>query len=227
MITNITNVVEMGIVYRLVKGEILKKRKNPWIRGFLKYLQEHPKANAEDICRDVFCDNGMARKAAVKNILYFFKQQGLIAYSNSSGYELTQEGLNAFESGSVWQGMKGSFVMTMWAPENSKPFILDIQPVHDSWYDNGRGELSDFEEQYNASFEELELCTDKVKIVEFGKLTRPAYVHSNFLAKVKTDGQILIKGTPFEKTGFEPYEVRFKISKELLEQLCPEEDEDF
>ena len=50
MITNITNVVEMGIVYHLVKGEILKKRKNPWIRGFLKYLQEHPKANAEDIC---------------------------------------------------------------------------------------------------------------------------------------------------------------------------------
>ena len=127
MITNITNVVEMGIVYHLVKGEILKKRKNPWIRGFLKYLQEHPKANAEDICRDVFCDNGMARKAAVKNILYFFKQQGLIAYSNSSGYELTQEGLNAFESGSVWQGMKGSFVMTMWVPENSKPFISAIK----------------------------------------------------------------------------------------------------
>ena len=76
----------------------------------LGYVKEHPQANAVDIGRELFADNGMARRAAVENILFFFGKQGLICRERGKGMVLTEAGENSLESGYVWQGMKGAFM---------------------------------------------------------------------------------------------------------------------
>ena len=229
MILDITNITNSNISYRIVKGEIQSLRPNPWIRGFLMYIQEHPQANEQDICRELFCDNGKARLSAVKNILFFYKQSGLICYDKINGYELTQEGLKAFESCEIWQGLKGAFAVTLWTPDSGfAPFLLNIQPVPDHWYDKGSHEIVDMSETYGKNMQNVELCSDKVKLVEIGKMMRQTYIKTDFKAKLNPiNGDVTIKGTPDTKSNLKSYDVHFKLGKEMLESLCADnEDED-
>ena len=95
--------IENSISYRLVKGEIRILRKNPWVRPFLRYIMEHPNAKEKEISRDLFCDNGNARANAVKNILFFFEQEGLLESTPNFGYNLTNEGVKALDSSEIWR----------------------------------------------------------------------------------------------------------------------------
>ncbi|SHK94416.1 hypothetical protein [Fibrobacter sp. UWEL] len=222
----IINNINDNITYRLVKGDIQMKRMNPWIRPFLRYIENHPHCNEVDICRDLLCDNGNARKAAVKNILFFFKQQGLLAYDSVNGYELTNNGMAAFESGNIWQGMKGAFAITLWTPSaDCPPFILDVQPVPEHWYDSGKNGLEDFPEEYGNNLCNLTLCSKSIKLDVVKRLCRPTYFNTDFKAKVNSKGEVKISGTS-SVNGFNPYEVEFKVNQDLLSVILDDTDDD-
>ena len=74
----------------------------------------------------------------------------------------------------------------------------------------------------------VELCSDKVKLVEIGKMMRQTYIKTDFKAKLNPiDGDVTIKGTPDAKSNLKSYDVHFKLGKEMLESLCADnEDED-
>ena len=213
------------IAFRVIKGEISALRKNLWICPFLKYIVEHPHANEVDICRDLFCDNGEARRAAVKNILFFFKQQGLLAYDKQNGYELTAIGMKAMETGNVWQGLKGAFLMILWNPEGEMPFILDVQPVPDTWYDKGRNEPEEIPEEYGRNMENLTVCSDKVSLVSTGKSFVTTYAKMEFKADLKSNGLVKFVGTSAQD-GLESFEVTFRIGDEFMSRLMDVDDDD-
>ncbi|MCQ2124718.1 MAG: hypothetical protein MJZ25_11085 [Fibrobacter sp.] len=203
----------------LVKGEIKIKRKNPWVLPFLRYIEEHPHTNEEGISRDLFCDNGAARKSAVKNILFFFKQQGLISYDNVNGYSLTETGNDVFLTSSIWLGMKGAFDITLWQPYGSQvPFILNVQPVPEHWYDNGKNGLEDIPEEYGTNLENLILCSDSVKLDSIGKYYRPTHINTDFSAQVNSKRQVNIKANP-KVDGMDSYELNFTINEDTYASI--------
>lgn len=213
------------IAFRVIKGEISALRKNLWICPFLKYIVEHPHANEVDICRDLFCDNGEARRAAVKNILFFFKQQGLLAYDKQNGYEVTAIGMKAMETGNVWQGLKGAFLMTLWNPEGEMPYILDVQPVPDSWYDKGKNEPEEIPEEYGRNMENLTVCSDKIMLVSTGKSFVTTYAKMEFKADLKSNGLVKFVGTSAQD-GLESFDVTFRIGDELMSRLMDDDEDD-
>lgn len=110
---DVTNLID----HYLVKGEISKRFKNPWIRAFLMYIQKHPQATAEEISRDLiprdlFADNGIARRNAVQNILFFFECQEMIRRENGKR-ELTEEGICAAEDKMLWQKSSWIFLLSL------------------------------------------------------------------------------------------------------------------
>ena len=213
------------IAFRVIKGEISALRKNLWICPFLKYIVEHPHANEVDICRDLFCDNGEARRAAVKNILFFFKQQGLLAYDKQNGYEVTAIGMKAMETGNVWQGLKGAFLMTLWNPEGEMPYILDVQPVPDSWYDKGKNEPEEIPEEYGRDMENLTVCSDKIMLVSTGNSFVSTYAKMELKADLKSNGLVKFVGTSAQD-GLESFDVTFRIGDELMTRLMDGDDDD-
>lgn len=215
-----------NIYFRVMKGEISTLRKNMWICPFLKYIAEHPRANEVDICRDLFCDNGEARRAAVRNILFFFKAQDLLAYDKQNGYVLTTSGKKAMESGNVWQGQKGAFLLTLWNPIEDMPYILDIQPVPDTWYDNAKGERKDIPEEYGKTMENLTLCSNKIRLVSTGKTLYTTYAKMEFKADLNSTGLIKIAGKP-ALNGLDSFEVAFRANDELKSYLMGDDDDDY
>ncbi|MCQ2049916.1 MAG: hypothetical protein MJZ22_02805 [Candidatus Saccharibacteria bacterium] len=207
--------IENEIANILIKGEIQMKRQNPWILPFLRYIDEHPHANEEDICRNLFCDNGAARKAAVKNILFFFKQQGLITYNNVNGHTLTNDGQEACITGSIWQGMKGAFDITLWYPYG---IILNVQPVPEHWYDNGKYGLEDLPEEYGKNLENLILCSNSVKLNSVGKSYRPTHINTDFSAQVNSKRQVYIKANS-NVEGMDSYELNFTIDEDIYASI--------
>ncbi|SMP57690.1 hypothetical protein [Fibrobacter sp. UWB10] len=217
--------LESNLSFRIMKGEISALRKNLWICPFLKYIVEHPHANEVDICRDLFCDNGEARRAAVKNILFFFKAQGLLAYDKQNGYELTSTGLKTMESGNVWQGLKGAFLLTLWNPMGDMPYILDVQPVPDSWYDNAKNDPEEIPEEYGKNMENLTVCSDKTKLVSTGKTFCSTYTKMEFKADLKSNGMVKVFGTPALRS-LASFEVTFQIDDELKSYLMDDDDDE-
>ena len=218
--------IENSISYRLVKGEIRILRKNPWVRPFLRYIMEHPNAKEKEISRDLFCDNGNARANAVKNILFFFEQEGLLESSPSFGYNLTNEGVKALDSSEIWQGLKGAFQLTLWTPVEDHPYVLDIQPVPEQWYDNGRNDLQEFPESYGKNIENVQLASNKIKLDVIGERYRPTFINTEYKASIKSNGEVSISAESAVK-GFKPFEVKFKVDKEVKSALIDEDEEDF
>lgn len=218
--------IENRISYRLVKGEIRILRKNPWVRPFLRYIMEHPNAKEKEISRDLFCDNGNARANAVKNILFFFEQEGLLESSPSFGYNLTNEGVKALDSSEIWQGLKGAFQLTLWTPVEDHPYVLDIQPVPEQWYDNGRNDLQEFPESYGKNIENVLFASTKVKLDVIGERYRPTFINTEYKASIKSNGEVSISAKSTVK-GFKPFEVKFKVDKEVKSALIDEDEEDF
>ena len=218
--------IENSISYRLVKGEIRILRKNPWVRPFLRYIMEHPNAKEKEISRDLFCDNGNARANAVKNILFFFEQEGLLESSPSFGYNLTNEGVKALDSSEIWQGLKGAFQLTLWTPVEDHPYVLDIQPVPEQWYDNGRNDLQEFPESYGKNIENVQLASNKIKLDVIGERYRPTFINTEYKASIKSNAEVSISAKSTVK-GFKPFEVKFKVDKEVKSALIDEDEEDF
>ena len=218
--------IENRISYRLVKGEIRILRKNPWVRPFLRYIMEHPNAKEKEISRDLFCDNGNARANAVKNILFFFEQEGLLESSPSFGYNLTNEGVKALDSSEIWQGLKGAFQLTLWTPVEDHPYVLDIQPVPEQWYDNGRNDLEEFPESYGKNIENVLFASTKIKLDVIGERYRPTFINTEYKASIKSNGEVSISAKSTVK-GFKPFEVKFKVDKEVKSALIDEDEEDF
>ena len=206
------------ITHILVKGEIHMLRPNPWVRPFLYCIQTHPKASEEEICREMFCDNGNARKAAVRNILFFFKQQGIIESSKEAGFVLTKAGTNSLKTGDIWQGLKGVFQLTMWTPKAYHlPYILDVQPVPEHWYDNGRQGLEEFPEEFGENLCNLPLGTNDFKLDTIGMQGRPTYVETEIKADMTRNGKTTISGT-FKNQGMKPFEVSFTVDDEVADE---------
>ena len=218
--------IENRISYRLVKGEIRILRKNPWVRPFLRYIMEHPNAKEKEISRDLFCDNGNARANAVKNILFFFEQEGLLESTPNFGYNLTNEGVKALDSSEIWQGLKGAFQLTLWTPVEDHPYVLDIQPVPEQWYDNGRNDLQEFPESYGKNIENVQLASNKIKLDVIGERYRPTFINTEYKASIKSNGDVSISAKSTVK-GFKPFEVKFKVDKEVKSALIDEDEEDF
>jgi hypothetical protein len=218
--------LENKIAFRVMKGEISALRKNMWVCPFLKYIVEHPHANEADICRELLGDNGEARKAAIRNILFFFKAQGLLAYDKQNGYELTAVGLKAMESGNVWQGMKGAFLLTLWNPMGDMPYILDVQPVPDNWYYKAKNSPDDIPEEYGKNMENLTVCSNRIMLVSTGNSFVSTSAKMEFKADLKSNGLVKFVGTPDSKTGLESFEVTFPIDDELKSYLMDEDDDD-
>lgn len=222
---NINN-IENHISYRLVKGEIRTLRKNPWIRPFLRYIMEHPNAKEKEISRDLFCDNGNARANAVKNIIFYFEQEGLIESTPSFGNNLTNEGVRALDSSEIWQGLKGAFQLTLWVPVENHPYVLDIQPVPDQWYDNGRNDLEEFPENYGMNIENVQLASNKVKLDVIGERYRPTFANTEYKASIKSNGEVSISAKSTVK-GLKPFEVKFKVNEVVKSALIDDNQEDF
>lgn len=214
-----------SISFRTFKGEIKALRKNHWISPFLRYIMDHPHANEVDICRDLFCDNGEARRSAVRNMVFYFKQQGLLAYDHVNGHELTSLGQKTMETGNLWQGQKGAFLLTLWNPMGDMPYILDVQAVPDSWYDNAKNDPEEIPEEYGENMCDVTLCSNKLQIVSTGKTFCFSNPKTEFKADVKTNGTVKISGIPTLK-GLEPFEVTFQIDDELKSYLMDEDDDD-
>lgn len=230
MNTTIEQDIDCNVTYCLIKGEIEIYCENPWIRAFLQYIIDNPHANETDICRDLFIDNGPARKAAVKNILFFFECNGLIKSNRESGRTLTKEGFTAFETANIWQGQKGTFQMVLWQPnENYHPFILNIQTVPDEWYDNGKNELKNFPNEYGTALENLTMCNNKIRIKSVENIYRQNFVKTDFDAKIKLtinpnkfDNRIKIDATPQAK-GLKSYNLNFKLDKDIFLEIFGDE----
>lgn len=211
--------IKNQINYTLVKGEIHILRANPWVRPFLKYIQKNPTATETDICRELFCDNGNARKAAVKNILFFFSQQGFIESNKENGLLLTQSGLEALDTSNIWQGLKGVFQLTLWTPKaDYTPYILDVQPVPDRWYDNGKYGLVEFPEKYGENICNLPLCPSNVKLDIIGKQGRPTIAEMEINTDIMRNGKITISGS-YMNQGMKPFEVSFNVVDEVADYL--------
>jgi hypothetical protein len=187
---------------------------------------EHPNAKEKEISRDLFCDNGNARANAVKNILFFFEQEGLLESSPSFGYNLTNEGVKALDSSEIWQGLKGAFQLTLWTPVEDHPYVLDIQPVPEQWYDNGRNDLQEFPESYGKNIENVQLASNKIKLDVIGERYRPTFINTEYKASIKSNGEVSISAESAVK-GFKPFEVKFKVDKEVKSALIDEDEEDF
>lgn len=206
------------VTYYTVKGEAQFYKPNMWVRAFLGYVKEHPQANAVDIGRELFADNGMARRAAVENILFFFEKQGLIRRERGKGMVLTEAGENSLESGYVWQGMKGAFMLTLWNPMGDIPFVLNIQSVPEDWFDNSKNDFKDIPKEYGKQLEFLQLCSGKVQFLSIGKKYCPGYCDTEYAASaefVKKDCFVKVSATP-KQGNFKPYEVTFRIENDLL-----------
>ena len=216
--------IQENITFYLVKGKILQLTSNPWIRPFLKYIHEHPNANDFEICRDLFADNGKARIAAVENILFFFKENGLLVFNKKKGYELTEEGSISLDSANLWLGKKGVFLFTIWnAPTDS--FILNIQPVPERWYDTAKNPPENFSSLYNED-NYPKLCFSDIK-VDLNYL-EPSWIETfqdtEFEASVRSDGTVKIAGKPNVK-GLEGYQVEW-IDEKLTNHFIDEDEEE-
>lgn len=215
--------IHEDISYYLVKAEIRQLTYNPWIRPFLKYIHEHPNANDSEICRDLFADNGTARIAAVENILFFFKENGLLVFNKERGYELTTDGLEALDSANIWQGKKGVFLFTIWDAPTSEFFILNIQSVPEHWYDNARNPPEDYSSLYDETSNNPKRCFSDIEVKNFNTAWIETFQDTEFEANVRSDGTIKITGKPKVK-GLEEYQVEW--TDEALTSYFIDEDEE-
>jgi hypothetical protein len=60
------------------------------------------------------------------------------------------------------------------------PYILDVQPVPDSWYDNAKNDPEEIPEEYGKNMENLTVCSDKTKLVSTGKTFCSTYTKMEF-----------------------------------------------
>lgn len=210
------------ISFYLVKGEILKLSPNPWIRPFLKYIHEHPNLSECDISRDLFADNGHARVAAAQNILFFFKENGLLDFNKGKGYGLTEEGLHALETAKLWQGMKGVFLFTIWN-SMTRSFILNIQPVPEHWYDTAKNAPEEFSDLYGNEDEYPKLCVDDIRLKYLETSWIETFQKTDFEANVFENGSVEISGTPSVK-GLKEYQVKW--NDKTLTRLYFNDDEE-
>ncbi len=214
--------IQEDITFYLVKGEILQLTSNPWIRPFLKYIHEHPNANDFKICHDLFADNGKARVAAVENILFFFKENGLLVFNKEKGYELTEEGSKSLDSTNLWMGKKGVCLFTIWnAPTDS--FILNIQPVPEHWYDTAKNPPENFSSLYNED-NYPKLCFSDIRVKEFEPSWIETFQDTEFEASVHSDGTVKIAGKPKVK-GLEEYQVEW-INEKLTSHFIDDDEEE-
>ena len=195
--------IKKDINFRIFKGCIKKRTPNPWICAFLLYLREHPSANESDICRALFCDNGEARRSAVRNILFFFRQQGLVTYDRQRDNILTADGKAAFEEGKVWQSMEGAFLTTFWIPvPGTLPIVLGIMPVPEKWYDFGKESIVPIPDYYGKNFESL-IVPEGIRVASTGKSMRGSYVDVDWKADLNPrSGLIKISSSNTEKSKF-------------------------
>jgi len=210
--------IEDQVSYFTVKGEAQFYKPNMWVRSFLECVKEHPMFNATDICRELFADNGMARRAAVENIIYFFMKQGLVEKKKGDGMMLTAAGENAMESGYVWQGVKGAFLMTLWNPMGDIPFILNVQPVPENWFNNPKNGSENIPKEYGKSLECLQPCSNKVRFSSVGATYCPTHSDIEYTANaelVKKDCFVTVTATP-KLDAIQPYEVTFRVDNDLL-----------
>ena len=220
------NISKHDFFYRIVKGELKMRSQNPWVRPFLHYIKEHPKANEAEISRDLFADNGFARKTAVKNMLFFFTQNGLLE-KNQNAYALTNEGLQTLEDSFLWKGKKGTFVFTFFkVAENQNPILLHIDEVPEIWYDNGKGDLVEMDETYGEHFSNLQLAQTNIKIEHIGESARETYLDFDYKAKIDIFSRnVKVKATS-NVNGFENYEVKFKLPETIEFEINTDDDSD-
>ncbi len=214
------------VSYYTIKGETLFYKPNMWIRAFLRYIKNHPKANEVEICQTLFGDNGMARRAAVMNILHIFTQQGLLTRLGNKGLMLTDDGEKALESGYVWQGMKGAFLLTLWNPTKGLPFILNVQLVPEDWYDNAKRRPIPIPDVFGKILENLQCCPSDVKFVSVGKTFCPTNNDIEYTANTELrQDSWFIKVTATPKLEvLESYEVSFRINNNLLASIMNTQD---
>lgn len=215
--------IRENISYYLVKGKITQKTPNPWIRSFLQYIDKHPNANEFDICRDLLADNGTARVAAVKNILFFFKENGLLVFNKGKGYELTADGVEALDSAKLWLGKKGVFLFTIWDTATDS-FILNIQPVPEHWYDTAKNPPENFSSLYDEdNYPKLCFSEIKVDLNDLESSWIETFQDTEFEASVLSDGTVKIAGRPKVK-GLEEYQVEW-IDEQLTSHFIDEDEE--
>ena len=210
--------IKSQVSYYTIKGEALFYKPNMWIRAFLTYIQNHRKANEVEICQTLFGDNGMARRNAVKNILHIFTQQCLIKRLGDKGLMLTDDGEKALESGYVWQGMKGAFLLTLWSPRKELPFILNVQPVLEDWYDNAKNRPVAIPPEFGKNLENLKSCSSDVKFTSTGKTFCPTLSDIEYTSSaefIQDRWIIKVSATP-KSNALKPYEVSYPINNNLF-----------
>ncbi|MCF0217059.1 MAG: hypothetical protein HUK21_11375 [Fibrobacteraceae bacterium] len=221
--------IKNNISFYIVKGEVEKRSPNLWIRAFLRYISERPLASPTEICRDLFGDNGKAREKAVKNILVFFQENGIIAKFKDKGYQLTNEGIKALNTGILWQGIKGAFLVTFWTPAYGyDPIVLNFLEVPDNWYNEGRNGFEEIPDNYGENFSNLTLCSNDIRNLKIGDRMRPTFFHAEFKADFDPrNGEIHIAGYTtnenklMQKNVYD-FEVAFKTNKSLRNAIYEE-----
>ena len=130
------------------------------------------------------------------------------------------------DSSEIWQGLKGAFQLTLWVPVENHPYVLDIQPVPDQWYDNGRNDLEEFPENYGKNIENVQLASNKVKLDVIGERYRPTFANTEYKASIKSNGEVSISAKSTVK-GLKPFEVKFKVNEVVKSALIDDNQEDF
>lgn len=206
---DVTNLID----HYLVKGEISKRFKNPWIRAFLTYLQNHPQASAEEISRDLFADNGIARRNAVQNLLYFFECQKMLQRENGK-WELTEEGIRATEDEMLWQTINGTFLVSFLNLDENHFFVLQVEEKPDSWYDDGYQDL----EKMIVGPENWKLFSPDIRIEKLARDVRPTSATYKFDADFNLAKRSLeINGIP-EKMKSEIH-AEFELTEDEIRSL--------
>ena len=165
--------IQENIEFIIVKGSILRREESPWISPFLRYIQENPQATPEQLCRELFADNGKARLTAMQNILHFFCNRGLLEKTRGK-YVATPEGEDAVAEGKMWKGFEGSFLATVFCIEDTY-LLLHLQDVPEQWFENGNQDLEEFPADNMEEFCQTSFIpySPEIKIVNLEGQYRP------------------------------------------------------
>ena len=221
--------IQENIEFIIVKGSILRREESPWISPFLRYIQENPQATPEQLCRELFADNGKARLTAMQNILHFFCNRGLLEKTRGK-YVLTPEGEDAVAEGKMWKGFEGSFLATVFCIEDTY-LLLHLQDVPEQWFENGNQDLEEFPVDNMEEFCQTSFIpySPEIKIVNLEGQYRPTYIQdteftANFSFHKK---RLTISGTLNNvKKQEESVECSCYLPEELADSLLESYDND-
>ena len=79
------------------------------------------------------------------------------------------------------------------------------------------------EESYGKNIENVQLASNKIKLDVIGERYRPTFINTEYKASIKSNGEVSISAESAVK-GFKPFEVKFKVDKEVKSALIDEDE---